>query len=203
MQNKRPSRLNSRKDAIEKNVLRSNNELETRCVKKTATMIRGNNCSKTLSNGRIRPLAPSSSLFRENPLAGWKVTISTNRRIGIPLLLHAREGVSYLRPSLNSPSVKSDQQSPPLASSFSLSSSLYLSFASQAPSFFPSLPLFFSRSLIFTENPERHYPCREDSGRSSKIAFRGSASTERKWSLRQWNKKFFDIVDNVLRKNIR
>lgn len=74
--------------------------------------MRGNNCSKLDSVGWIRPLVPSSSLFRENPLAGWKVTISANRRIGIPLLLHAREGVSYLRPSLNSPSVKSDQQSP-------------------------------------------------------------------------------------------
>lgn len=150
--------------------------------------MRGNNCSKPDSAGWIRPLAPSSSLFRENPLAGWKVTISANRRIGIPLLLHAREGVSYLRPSLNSPSVKSDQQSPRsfhlspfLRSSLSRSFSLLL--RKLLLSSYP--PLFFSYTLIFTENPERHYPYREDSGRSSKIAFRGSASIERKWSLRQ------------------
>lgn len=53
--------------------------------------------------------------FFEKIRPGWKVTISTNQGIGIPLLLHAREGVSYLRPSLNSPSVKSDQWSPSLS----------------------------------------------------------------------------------------
>lgn len=139
----------------------------------------------------FRPLAPS--LFRENPLAGWKVTISANRRIGIPLLLHAREGVSYLRPSLNSPSVKSDQRSPALASSSSLSfpagpRKLALFYLPPLPSFFLfSSPHPFPSphfcSLIFTENPERpplSLP-RRSRARSSKIAFRGSA--ERKWSL--------------------
>lgn len=57
--------------------------------------------------------------------------------IGIPLLLHAREGVSYLRPSLNNPSVKSDQRSLSLSSFIPTLSSLQPLF-----SFFlsPALP---------------------------------------------------------------
>lgn len=126
----------------------------------------------------FRPLAPSSSLFRENPLAGWKVTISANRRIGIPLLLHAREGVSYLRPSLNSPSVKSDQRSLPLAFSSSLSSFLLL-YLRKARSFSLASSLFL---LLFNfhckPRNDRHYPYREDPGclfenRISEVSLRG------------------------------
>lgn len=175
-----------------------------RCVKKTATMMRGNNCSKLDSLERLDSASRSVLVtFSRKPsrwMEGhdldepedWYPAVAARSRRCLVSTSIAKQPEREIRPAIS-----------PLASSFSLSSFLCLSFASQAPSFVPSLPLFFSRSLIFTENPERHYPCREDSGRSSKIAFRGSASTERKWSLRQWNKKFFDIVDNASRKNIR
>jgi len=128
----------------------------------------------------------SSSLFRKNPRAGRRVTILANRGIGIPLLLHAREGVSYLRPSLNSPSVKSDQRSPArspslplflflssfvppplILSSPWLSRKLARSFSSFLPS---SLFLLFN----FHRKPRTTAIIRtvEDPGRSSKIAFR-------------------------------
>lgn len=89
------------------------------------------------------------SHFFEKTRPGWKVTISTDQGIGIPLLLHAREGVSYLRPSLNSPSVKSDQWSPSL---FFVTLSLPFLFC--LAFFLPRL-LPLSSSLIFTGNPER------------------------------------------------
>jgi len=137
----------------------------------------------------FRPLSllasRSSSVFRKNPRAGRRVTILANRGIGIPLLLHAREGVSYLRPSLNSPSVKSDQRSParspslplflflssflpppPILSSPWLSRKLARSFSSFLPS---SLFLLFN----FHRKPRTTAIIRpEDPGRSSKIAFR-------------------------------
>lgn len=55
----------------------------------------------------------------------------------------------------------------------------------------PSLPLSFSCSLIFTANPGTIAIIRTEKilGACSKIAFRRSASTERKWSLRQRNEK--------------
>lgn len=124
----------------------------------------------------FRPLTPSSSLFRENPLAGWKVTISANRRIGIPLLLHAREGVSYLRPSLNSPSVKSDQRSPARLLFLSPSFSLRFFFSTFVSSFF--LPFLLSLFLLlfnFHCKPrnDRHYPYTEILGARRKSYFGG------------------------------
>jgi len=138
---------------------------------------------------RFRPLALSSSLFRENPLAGWKVTISANRRIGIPLLLHAREGVSYLRPSLNSPSVKSDQRSParlPPPPPFSLFLSLpLLASFKLVPPFSLPFPVFCSFNFHWKPRTIAITRTGEDPRRSSKIAFRGSASVQGKWSLRR------------------
>ena len=105
--------------------------------------------------------------------------------IGIPLLLHAREGISYLRPSLNSPSVKSDQWSPSLSSFalfFVVSLSPCFSFLSL------SLSLLLSRlssrfNFHWKPRTTGHYPCRRRFQTRSRVQSRISG-TKSSWPFR-------------------
>lgn len=138
--------------------------------------------------GLWRFLAGSiSNHFFEKTRPGWKVTISTNQGIGIPLLLHAREGISYLRPSLNSPSVKSDQWSPSL-SSFTLFSVVSLSPCFSFLSLSLSLALALSRlSSLFNfhwkPRTTGHYPYRRRFQTRSRVQSRISG-TKSSWPFR-------------------